>query len=59
MGVFDGHGQCFVEVGGGRAGFGAGYFYAQPVPQVKLHEPSRKWHMAKVLFEKRWMKRWF
>ncbi|MEE8465650.1 MAG: FAD/NAD(P)-binding oxidoreductase, partial [Dehalococcoidia bacterium] len=58
-GAFDGHGQCFVEVGGGRAGFGGGDFYALPVPKVKLHEPSRKWHMAKVLFEKRWMKRWF
>ena len=58
-GTFDGHGQCFVEVGGGRAGFGGGDFYAHPVPQVKLHEPSRKWHIAKVLFEKRWMKQWF
>lgn len=58
-GVFDGHGLCFVEVGGGRAGFGGGDFYAHPVPEVKFHEPSRRWHIAKVLFEKRWMKRWF
>ena len=58
-GVFDGHGLCFVEVGGGRAGFGGGNFYAHPVPEVKFHEPSRRWHIAKVLFEKRWMKRWF
>ncbi|NQW21859.1 MAG: NAD(P)/FAD-dependent oxidoreductase [SAR202 cluster bacterium] len=58
-GVFDGHGQCFVEVGGGRAGFGRGNFYASPVAQVKLHEPSRRWHIAKVLFEKKWMKQWF
>lgn len=58
-GAFDGHGQCFVEVGGGRAGFGGGNFYAHPVPEVKLHEPGRRWHIAKVLFEKRWMKRWF
>jgi sulfide:quinone oxidoreductase len=57
-GVFDGHGQCFVEIGGGRAGFGGGDFYAHPVPQIKLREPSRMWHIAKVVFEKRWMKRW-
>ena len=58
-GTFDGHGLCFVETGGGRAGFGGGDFYALPLPQVKFHEPSRRWHLAKVLFEKRWMKRWF
>ena len=58
-GKFDGHGVCFVETGGGRAGFGGGDFYARPLPQVKFHEPSRKWHIAKVLFEKRWMKQWF
>ncbi len=57
-GTFDGHGVCFVETGGGRAGFGGGDFYALPLPQVKFHDPSRKWHMAKVLFEKRWMKQW-
>ncbi len=58
-GAFDGHGACFVETGGGRAAFGSGNFYALPSPQVRFHQPGRKWHMAKVLFEKRWMKRWF
>ncbi|MBC8281331.1 MAG: NAD(P)/FAD-dependent oxidoreductase [Chloroflexi bacterium] len=58
-GTFDGHGVCFVETGGGKAGFGGGNFYALPLPQVKFHQPSRRWHMAKVLFEKKWMKRWF
>jgi sulfide:quinone oxidoreductase len=52
---FDGHGACFIEVGGGRAGFGAGDFYAEPRPDVKLHPPSRRWHLAKVLFEKSWL----
>jgi len=57
-GTFDGHGACFVETGGGRAGFGSGNFYALPSPQVKFHKAGRKWHLAKVLFEKKWMKRW-
>jgi sulfide:quinone oxidoreductase len=52
---FDGHGECFIEVGGGKAGFGAGDFYAEPAPIVTLHGPNRRWHLAKVLFEKSWL----
>jgi sulfide:quinone oxidoreductase len=55
---FDGHGECFIETGGGKAGFGAGDFYAEPTPQIKLHRPSRRWHMGKLLFEKNWFPRW-
>src|SRR3990172_8037127 len=51
---FDGEGECFVETGDGKAGFGKGNFYAEPVPQVKLHPLGRGWHAAKVLFEKNW-----
>jgi sulfide:quinone oxidoreductase len=56
---FDGHGSCFIEAGGGKAGFGSGNFYAEPTPAIKLHPPSRWWHLGKVLFEKRWLHRWF
>ena len=42
-----------------KAGLGKGNFYAEPVPEVKIHPPGRHWHFAKVLFEKRWLKRWF
>lgn len=56
---FDGHGQCFLETGDGRAGLGAGNFYAEPTPQVKLRNPSRWWHWGKVLVERRWLRRWF
>src|SRR5574341_146488 len=35
--AFDGEGECFIETGDGRAGFGKGNFYAEPLPQVKLH----------------------
>ena len=56
---FDGEGACFIETGGGKAGMGKGNFYAEPVPQMKLHPPGRRWHLAKVLLEKRWLWRWF
>ncbi|MEK7777307.1 MAG: FAD/NAD(P)-binding oxidoreductase [Chloroflexota bacterium] len=58
-GTFDGHGECFIEVGGGKAGFGRGNFYAEPRPEIKLHQPTRYWHAGKVLFEKDWFRRWF
>jgi sulfide:quinone oxidoreductase len=57
--AFGGDGACFVEAGGGRAGYGAGDFYAEPSPRVTLRPPSRRWHAAKVLFEKDWLRRWF
>lgn len=53
--AFDGRGQCFLETGDGRAGLAAGNFYGEPVPLVKLRQPSRLWHWGKVLFEKRWL----
>jgi sulfide:quinone oxidoreductase len=58
-GTFNGEGECFVETGDSKGGFGKGNFYAEPVPQVKLYPPSRRWHAAKILFEKDWLRRWF
>jgi len=52
---FDGHGECFIEIGGGKAGFGSGNFYAEPKPMVTLRGPGWRWHIAKVLFEKSWL----
>jgi sulfide:quinone oxidoreductase len=57
--AFDGLGACFVETGGGRAAYGKGNFYAEPVPAVKLHPPGWHWHIGKVWFEKNWLRRWF
>jgi sulfide:quinone oxidoreductase len=57
--AFDGHGECFLETGDGRAGFGAGNFYAEPTPQVALKKPARWWHWGKELFEWRWLRQWF
>ena len=52
---FDGHGECFIEIGGGKAGFGGGDFYAEPKPAVTLHQPSWRWHLGKVWVEKSWL----
>ncbi|MFW6202125.1 MAG: NAD(P)/FAD-dependent oxidoreductase [Gemmatimonadota bacterium] len=57
--AFDGKGACFIETGGGRAGYGSGDFYASPAPRMRLRSPARWWHWGKVLFEKRWLRRWF
>lgn len=56
---FTGYGECFVEIGDGRAAVGAGNFYGEPTPQVQMKAPSRRWHLSKVLFEKHWLWRWF
>ena len=55
---FDGHGGCFIESGSGRAAYGAGNFYADPAPTVTLHNPARRWHWGKALFEQQVMRRW-
>jgi sulfide:quinone oxidoreductase len=57
--AFDGMGACFVETGDGRAAYGKGNFYAEPVPRVKLRPPSWRWHVGKIWFEKNWLSRWF
>ena len=56
---FDGHGECFIETGDGKAGFGHGNFFAEPTPQVKLNKPSRILHLCKAAYEKFWMFEWF
>jgi len=52
---FGGEGECFVETGDGKAGFGSGNFYADPAPQITLKAPSRFLHWGKVAFEKYWL----
>ena len=56
---FNGFGQCFIEIGDHRAGMGSGNFYAEPTPQIKIKRPGRRWHWAKVWFERYWFWRWF
>jgi sulfide:quinone oxidoreductase len=57
--TFAGEGQCFLEVGGGRAGYAGGNFFATPVPDVKMKKPGLRWHWMKVWFEKYWFYKYF
>jgi sulfide:quinone oxidoreductase len=56
---FDGSGECFIETGDHKAGFGKGNFYAEPTPRIALKPVGYRWHVGKVLFEKSWLWRWF
>lgn len=59
MKEWDGHGSCFLEVGGGQSAFMKGKFLAEPKPELEFHTPGRVWHAQKVTFEKYWMRHWF
>jgi sulfide:quinone oxidoreductase len=52
---FDGVGFCWIEMGGGHAGFASGDFYAEPDPEVGLPRSGRLWHWGKVFFERYWL----
>lgn len=56
--TFDGAGACFVEMGDGVAAYATGTFYGEAGPAINLRRPGRRWHLAKVAFEKYWMHRW-
>ncbi|UOF90888.1 NAD(P)/FAD-dependent oxidoreductase [Fodinisporobacter ferrooxydans] len=56
---FNGHGECFIEIGNNKAGFARGNFYASPAPTVKVHQPGIRWHLGKIAFEKSWFRTWF
>jgi sulfide:quinone oxidoreductase len=57
--AFNGRGYCFLEMGGGQAGFAGGNFYAEAGPQIRMRRPGFHWHWGKVLFERWWLSRWF
>jgi len=57
--TFTGNGECFIEMGDGKAGFARGNFYHEPLPEVKMFKPGIHWHAGKVLFEKDFLHRWF
>lgn len=59
LAAFGGYGECFVEIGDGRAALGAGNFYGEPTPQIRMKAPGWRWHFGKVLFEKHWLWQWF
>jgi sulfide:quinone oxidoreductase len=56
---WDGRGACFLEVGYGKSAYVSGNFLAEPKPQLDFKMPSWRWHLGKVLFEKRWLCKYF
>lgn len=57
--IFNGEGQCFLEMGNGKAGYAGGNFYSSPLPIVKMKKPGYLWHWMKVWFEKYWWFKYF
>ncbi|MEK6782399.1 MAG: FAD/NAD(P)-binding oxidoreductase [Bacteroidota bacterium] len=57
--TFNGDGQCFIELGEGKAGYAGGNFYGSPLPLVKMKKPGFIWHWTKVWFEKYWFFKYF
>lgn len=57
--TFNGSGQCFLELGDGKAGYAGGNFYGSPLPQVEMKKPGYFWHWTKVWFEKYWFIKYF
>lgn len=57
--TFNGNGQCFLELGGGKAGFAGGNFYGSPLPAVKMRKQGYFWHFSKIMFEKYWFFKYF
>ncbi len=57
--TFNGEGQCFLEIGNGKAGYAGGNFYGSPLPIVKMKKPGYLWHWVKVWFEKIWWYKYF
>lgn len=56
---FEGDGECFLEIGDGKAGFASGDFYAEPEPEVRMKRPGMFWHWSKVWLEKYWLFKYF
>lgn len=59
MKTFNGLGQCFIEMGDGKAGYAGGNFYGSPLPLVKMKKPGYWWHLTKIMFEKYWFFKYF
>lgn len=56
---WNGKGACFLEIGYGKAAYVSGNFLADPKPELNFKTPSSIWHLGKVLFEKRWLWKYF
>ncbi len=55
---FNGHGFCYIEVGGGMAAYGSGNFYGLPGPRVTLEAPSQRFRKEKEGIERAALALW-
>jgi sulfide:quinone oxidoreductase len=55
---YSGRGFCYIEVGEGRAAYGAGNFYAMPAPSVAMEEPSPRFRREKAEQERALLAAW-
>ena len=49
---YDGRGFCYIEVGEGKAAYGAGNFYGIPGPRISLDSPSDRYRKEKEDLER-------
>jgi sulfide:quinone oxidoreductase len=49
---YDGRGFCYIEVGDGKAAYGAGNFYGMPGPRISLDAPSDRYRREKEDMER-------
>lgn len=54
--AFDGHGFCYVEMGGRRAMRADGDFFAEPNPVMAAREPNEEQYRDKVAWIESWLK---
>ena len=57
--AFGGQGNRFLSTEAGKAALISGDFFGEPAPDIELRGPNRRWHWAKVGFERLWLWRWF
>jgi len=55
---YDGQGFCYIEVGDGKAAYGAGNFYGMPGPRVSLEPPSDRYRREKEDLERTALALW-
>jgi len=40
------------------AAYSTGAFYGEEGAEISLKRPGKRWHLAKIAFEKLWFRRW-
>jgi sulfide:quinone oxidoreductase len=54
---WDGFGECFIETGSGKAGYGSGSFYSLPKPVINLQMSSKELRERKDAWGDYWTRR--